>query len=66
MQTTHTSSFIRALVDDASTKPFFSSLLALKRRRVAAERAARVPFVVEPQIMSERTERTERVHEQAA
>ena len=58
MQTTHRSSFIRALVDDASTKPFFSSLLALKRQRERAERA--VPFVVESQLMSERTERTER------
>lgn len=32
------SSFIRALVDDASLNPFFSSLLGLKRQREAAER----------------------------
>ncbi|HFE46196.1 MAG TPA: hypothetical protein ENJ18_11995 [Nannocystis exedens] len=48
MQTTHSSSFIRALVDDASTKPFLSSLLALKLQREEAERALQIPLVVEP------------------
>ena len=48
MQSTHSSSFIRALVDGASTKPFLSSLLALKLQREEAERALQMPLVVEP------------------
>ncbi len=53
MQTTHSSSFIRALIDDASTKPFLSSLLALKRQREGARRAAQVSLVVEPTITAQ-------------
>ena len=38
---TPNSTFIRALVDDASLNPFFSSLLGLKRQREATERLTR-------------------------
>lgn len=60
---TPSSSFIRALVDDASLNPFFSSLLGLKRRREAAERRSLTHFDRAP---LPRIEPAEQIRERAA
>jgi len=60
---TPSSSFIRALVDDASINPLFSSLLGLKRQREAAERRSLAQLDRAP---LRRFEPAEQIREQAA
>ena len=66
MQTAN-SSFIRALVDDASLSPFFSSLLGMKRQREASERLAQQERAqirrIEP---FDNAEQAEQIRERAA
>ena len=62
---TPSSTFIRALVDDASLNPFFSSLLGLKRQREATERS-RAHLDSAPVRRIHASEQAEQIRERAA